>query len=400
LHLELRTISVLIAISSLIYGLSINLVAAGLPRGLKGGRIWAYGNLAMFLAWFLIGVRGFIPDFLSIVIGNSLLILSFAFFSESLLVFREKPHNRLQPYIIAGFVAVIQYAFSEIWPNIAARVIVISVVGAAIFFQISWSFRMARSEVGSPHSRPTASMVEAVGFLTGVVYLIRAIHAVYTMAPNDSLFEPNYFHELSFVVFFISSVLLSFGFVLINLIRLYVKQERLATYDSLTGVYNRHAVFDLLEQRLMDRNGGPDRLSLLMIDLDRFKIVNDRLGHPDGDKILAQIGRAIQNATRPGDILGRVGGDEFLVIMPGTNEREAVAIADRLRSVVSDALRDFIDPDMQVTLSIGVAERDESKPYRDELVRRTDKALYRAKRAGGNQVVAYRDGRPSSASER
>ena len=390
MHLDVRTISILISISSLIYGLSIYLIASGLPRGLKGGRIWAYGSLALFVGWLLIGLRGFIDDFYSIVIGDSVLILSFGLFSESVQVFREKPRIKLLPLTLALAVGIGEYAFTAVRPNIVARIVLVSVVSAAIHFYISWSFRMARKEVGSPQSRPRASMVEIVGFLTGAFYLARAIHALYTMAPDDTLFEPNFFQELSYVAIFISSILLSFGFILINLILVNDQQKKLATYDSLTGVYNRHAVLELLENWL-DAGRGAGPLSLLMIDLDRFKIVNDRFGHPDGDKILAQIGRVIQGSTRPGDILGRVGGDEFLLIMPGTREPEAAEIADDLRAAVLEAMEELIDPELKVTLSIGVAEREHDRLARDELVRRTDMALYRAKRAGGNCVMRYRE---------
>lgn len=171
--------------------------------------------------------------------------------------------------------------------------------------------------------------------------------------------------------------------------RMYLELERRSTHDGLTGVANRAAFEERLlsECRSADRHGQP--LALLMIDIDYFKPINDIHGHQTGDQVLRTLAQVFEGTTRPGDLVARYGGEEFAVILPDTGERDALAMAERLRRVVeATRFECTTDCDIAVTVSLGCAHRDPNTLSPFELVRTSDEALYRAKDLGRNQVAA------------
>jgi diguanylate cyclase (GGDEF)-like protein/PAS domain S-box-containing protein len=161
-----------------------------------------------------------------------------------------------------------------------------------------------------------------------------------------------------------------------------------ATRDPLTGVMNRGAIMTQLELALLQRHASP--LGLLFVDLDYFKIVNDTFGHEAGDAVLVTVARRIVDAVREGDIVGRIGGDEFVVICHEiTGEREALEVGERVRKAIAETIR-VRGGLAQVDASIGVVLGD---PNADAagLMRRVDEAAYSAKRSGRGRVVAADD---------
>ena len=157
-----------------------------------------------------------------------------------------------------------------------------------------------------------------------------------------------------------------------------------ATTDSLTGLANRLHTVQLAEQALARGRAGGQPATLLLLDLDHFKQVNDRLGHPVGDQVLQRLAAVIRASLRSGDIAGRLGGEEFVVLLPHTDVNAAQAIGERLRARLAEACTDLGG----VTCSIGLATTEAGRPVQlDELYARADQALYRAKQAGRNQVA-------------
>jgi diguanylate cyclase (GGDEF)-like protein len=181
--------------------------------------------------------------------------------------------------------------------------------------------------------------------------------------------------------------------------------DRLARTDALTGIANRRALFDLLgvEFRRSRRYGR--ELSVLMVDLDHFKNVNDRWGHPFGDYVLREIAGLISHSVRESDIIGRYGGEEFAVILPETDTERAVVVGEKLRRAAEtfeyrhEGTPPAGEPPVRITISVGVAslpvEEDQDEI---ELIGRADQALYEAKRTGRNRVTVYRKPAASPAS--
>jgi diguanylate cyclase (GGDEF)-like protein len=159
-----------------------------------------------------------------------------------------------------------------------------------------------------------------------------------------------------------------------------------ASRDALTGLWNRAAILDLLERELARgrREGRP--VGVIMADLDHFKRINDTFGHLAGDRVLRQAARRLGEALRPYDTVGRYGGEEFLVVLPGCDAGDATGLAERLRRCVADEPVDWEGCPVPVTVSLGVAASDGAADAAG-LLQTADEALYRAKGAGRNRAV-------------
>lgn len=167
----------------------------------------------------------------------------------------------------------------------------------------------------------------------------------------------------------------------------------LAVTDGLTGLYNHRHFHERLglEAERSGRNGRP--LSVLMIDVDHFKAFNDAYGHPCGDEVLRRLARALGEGRRVNDLVGRVGGEEFAVLLVETPKAAAIAVAEKVRAAVADlpplaVPGDEPAPTRPVTISVGVASMPEDGATAEALMFKADKALYAAKHAGRNRVVA------------
>lgn len=155
--------------------------------------------------------------------------------------------------------------------------------------------------------------------------------------------------------------------------------------DPLTGVFNRRAILSQIDIELSRAKREKTKISLSMVDIDYFKKVNDTYGHLVGDEVIRECVRRISASLRVYDAIGRIGGEEFLVIMPGAEEADAFSIAQRIRSVIGN--KNFIadGSSIPVTISQGVATCTENTSP-DDLIAMADKALYRAKENGRNRV--------------
>jgi diguanylate cyclase (GGDEF)-like protein len=156
-----------------------------------------------------------------------------------------------------------------------------------------------------------------------------------------------------------------------------------ATRDALTGLWNRRAILDILSREFNRSQREQRALTVLMLDLDHFKRVNDALGHQAGDSVLREVATRLQSELRPYNSGGRYGGEEFLVIVPGCDEASSFKLAERLRDRVAATPISTATEPVSVTISLGFACRAED-PDPESLIRRADEALYRAKDAGRN----------------
>ena len=169
--------------------------------------------------------------------------------------------------------------------------------------------------------------------------------------------------------------------------RAYARIEELADTDELTGTLNRRCIMKNLEQEIVRAQRSGRACTVAMIDLDFFKRINDRFGHPVGDEVLRTFGLVLFANIREIDKIGRYGGEEFLLILPEAGIHDAAQAVDRLRSVVAEVDWPTIASGLQVTMSAGAAEIRTSDTG-ESLLTRADEALYRAKAEGRNRVVA------------
>lgn len=161
--------------------------------------------------------------------------------------------------------------------------------------------------------------------------------------------------------------------------------------DPLTGVLNRGAWRRRLEQLTENHredNGVAKPLSVLFFDIDLFKLINDSLGHGVGDDCLKAVARTVAEELRGGDVLGRVGGEEFAVVLPGARRIHAIAVAERIRTAVQTRCQTVGEEVVELTVSLGAAEYLGGEESLDALVERADRSMYQAKDSGRNMVVA------------
>ncbi len=170
--------------------------------------------------------------------------------------------------------------------------------------------------------------------------------------------------------------------------RLFEQVQLLAVTDELTGFYNRRYFYELVEMELARARRYHHDTSLLLMDIDYFKAVNDRFGHTTGDQVLKELCSRIHGAVRESDILGRHGGEEFVLLLPETPRDKAVEAAERLRALVESRPIRSGEHEINITISLGVATVSEKCNTADELFGCADTAMYQAKQAGRNKVSA------------
>lgn len=203
---------------------------------------------------------------------------------------------------------------------------------------------------------------------------------------------------LSFANLFVALHLMAVGFLLMARDQADAQLRRYASEDSLTGLANRRTALEALEHALQRHRPLEDHLSVLLIDVDHFKRINDMCGHPVGDRVLASMGGILRAKLRPHTVAGRYGGEEFIIICPATNTAEALQLAARL----CDDVRSSITAQHQseqwaVTISVGVGTwappeaANATAPCEtlDSLLHKADQALYQAKHAGRDRVCLY-----------
>ncbi len=169
---------------------------------------------------------------------------------------------------------------------------------------------------------------------------------------------------------------------------LYTRMAQLAITDDLTGLSVRDQFQKQLGEELKRASAASAPLSVLLIDIDRFKVYNDSLGHSAGDKLLKQIGLLLIQMRRPGDVAGRLGGEEFACLYPGTPQEDAVRRAEQIRIRVEATPIELRREVTRVTVSIGVASFPKDGSTVEQLLQAADRRLYRAKNSGRNQVCA------------
>jgi diguanylate cyclase (GGDEF)-like protein len=205
-------------------------------------------------------------------------------------------------------------------------------------------------------------------------------------APKDWIVRPPTLGEAATSAAIISSMLIASTALVGMLLRMIEERERslkeLSLRDPLTQLWNRRHLIDRIEEGLAYvRRGRP--LALVMLDLDRFKKVNDAQGHLRGDAFLQEVASALQRSTRASDLTSRYGGDEFVILLFDTDESSARSVADRVVAAIRESAGRF-GADVTASAGLAIARRDDSPA---SLLRRADENAYRAKRSGGDRFV-------------
>jgi diguanylate cyclase (GGDEF)-like protein len=220
--------------------------------------------------------------------------------------------------------------------------------------------------------------------LMAVVFLVRAASA---LIASDTLGVPLSVASPSNVVvlalFFTASIVFHLILGMTVALRLVARLKNLSQRDPLTGLLNRRG---LQEQRLVGPSGS---VALVALDVDHFKRINDTYGHAIGDRALQHLAELVRRTLRSSDLAARVGGEEFVLLMPGLDQEQALQTAERLRVCIASQPLRLVDLQLPMTVSLGIAF-GRSEDDCDHLIARADEALYRAKAAGRNRIELAR----------
>jgi diguanylate cyclase (GGDEF)-like protein len=175
-----------------------------------------------------------------------------------------------------------------------------------------------------------------------------------------------------------------------NLREANIRLEELARTDPLTALHNRRVIEEKMGEERVRVNENGRVFSIIMSDIDHFKVLNDTYGHQIGDLVLVSISKILKIATRSGDVVARWGGEEFLMLLPDTGGEEAMEVAERMRIAILQTPIYIDDSEIRITMTFGVAECSFESDI-NECINRADKALYQGKSAGRNQVILSKD---------
>ena len=386
------TMLAMIIASSLMMAASMAVVGWGRRRDGLGR--WAAALLVNAIGHLLIMLRGLIPDVLSIVVGNLMLSSVFVGMIAAVYQFQGRPVS--WPLLLAPPLLVLVFG-SVFIDNFPARV---SFVGLVIGLQAVWALLAALSHRHATVGRGQWLLVAGL-LLEAVVLGVRALVAISTHSEATNILQSSALQTLTFLATFSVVLVSSVGFVFMSRDRADENNRVLAALDPLTGVANRRSLIAALDRDVARAQRMREPMALMMVDIDHFKDVNDRYGHPAGDRVLCSVVNVLRQRVRAQDLVGRYGGEEFMVLLPDTGLVGAEQLAHALCKAVEESRcpADGVPgPGIAVTVSIGVfGGRLESGDSWDMLIAAADRALYQAKNNGRNRVeVATGLRRPSA----
>ncbi|WP_158413142.1 GGDEF domain-containing protein [Baaleninema simplex] len=371
--------SLVVSVSSLLHALVLIFLGSIVYR-YRGLKIYTVGTILSAATFLFFLIRWFYPNLLVLrFLGNVFLTTSRIFYFFGISRFINRNEFQFLWVMLIGIEIVLQFYFTYINSNFLARNIsVILVVG---FVQILTCIYLFSSRQRS--FSKTAYFTAFILIIDSFFLFFRAI--VIPFFNVRHLFHSNIVNATTFFLMFVTDHLRNSGFTMMVIQRLYGDLESRANLDFLTQTFNRRAMNGYLSQE-EERFIKNDKIfSLILLDIDRFKQINDTYGHDSGDIVLKHISKLLECHLREGDFLSRWGGEEFLILLPNTDCQNAFAIAERLRQCVAN--NPSANGTIAHTISLGVGTFQQHAQTVKDLIIAVDKALYRAKKMGRNKAM-------------
>jgi len=328
---------------------------------------------------------------LPLLAAGTIMVFATCLATMGIRCFYEKPVDWQRTALITGNAFVGMFFFIYIHDSAPARLTIFTVAQA---LPLLLSLKMLLSPPDGKRNAG-AQLAGIVVILIVILYSLRLMAGLTGAAGGFSFTNYSQFQSFLTLVLVFLSMAVNFGFLLMAIDRLRSEVADLALMDDLTGVANRRHLLQRLTEECArsERSGEP--FTLLVIDLDGFKGINDTHGHAAGDACLQHFTLMAQTRLRPGDMLARTGGDEFCVVLPSSTMREGAMIARRLLEVCRADAEQCVGGDIPISISIGVAQWARSMgAFPDRLIAAADHALYEAKRDGRNRFAAYEPSPP------
>jgi diguanylate cyclase (GGDEF)-like protein len=376
-----------------LFSVAMLLVLGSLLRSpVAGVREWFFANLAMVVSLPLLALRTAIPDFISIVVANVIVSLAGAFYYAGCARFLGRPTRWKQMLAGVTLVGVGMIVWRYVDANLPLRVVVSTSFNAIVCTAVGVILLRHRPRDRSPYNFWFAALM---AFLFAATQVVRGLYFL-TLPPDESLAMLSSVWNISLLT--VGAVVmptLTMIAVMIVHDAMLAKVEHALNHDHLTGALTRKRFESIARDLLavaqpmqpMQPTQPMQPLALLLIDLDHFKRINDAHGHAGGDEVLRAFVQMARGLMRPGDALGRLGGEEFGLLLPATTAIEAAAMAESLRAQAEGQTVTGEFGACRYSISIGVATaQTEDSP--DRFNARADRALYVAKNSGRNRVAS------------
>ncbi len=380
---DVPTLLVMIIVSSVVMAGGLLILGWGSRK--DGLHYWAASLLLNAIGYVCFLLRGQLSDLVAIVLANTLISLSFSGLWVAVLRFYGQRFPWCWLLLPPVVIAVLMWTLID---NFASRVAASAVVLVLQTFLMQRE--LLRHHRKSDRGQGMQFLLAGIA-LEGITLALRGAGALASMMQENNILQNNLVQTLTFMVAFVAILITSMGFVFMAKDRADAINLRLATQDALTGVANRRSIMATLEQTLAQAQNNhlrnPPPLAILMLDIDHFKKVNDGYGHLGGDQVLCHVAQVIQQHLGKQGVLGRYGGEEFLLLLPKTQPAQALALAQALCQVVQANPCPWEQGDILSTISIGLwCGHPPPQKSLEQLVDAADRALYRAKENGRNRV--------------
>jgi diguanylate cyclase (GGDEF)-like protein len=380
MHLDTPTVSfITVLVTCLETGILVALWR--IHRGMRGLSFWAAGAMAISIGVLGIYLRsGMLPS-ASLVVANFFVLAGFILTWWGIEAFFGRP----LPYRL-GAVIFVMAAIGVIYftAESNSRLRIVTLLGSFVLLSVLRVHSMLRD------LRPSTRFSQILSGMTlgtqSLFYLALAL-AVWSLPAVERPLAQLPILGWIFLIPMLLSITVVFAAILLVNQTIAARLQEAARRDALTEALTRRALDEAAEIEVARSNRHHTPLSLLMIDIDHFKLVNDQYGHPAGDMVLRRFAVATQHCLRREDLFGRVGGEEFCTLLPNTPAAGAALLAERIRKAVADLAIEVDGHHLSLKVSIGVATLGEHGKAWQDLVRQADAALYAAKRAGRNRVV-------------
>ncbi len=351
-----------------------------------GTQFWVLSNVAGTAAFLLVSLRGIGPEFLTVVAGNTLGVATTALALEGNRRFLGLKTRSAIPRGLIAIYFLTQIYHTYISPDFASRIIAASLIVSLLSFLSYQAF----SEKPGLMENVVYRTVGRSFLLFAILMFVRMIGVL----AFSGVYSPEWIQSVSFMVFLIFAVVWGFNYMVLNSERMHEELREkeselreLATTDFLTGLGNKRTFEEFANAELKRSRRYNIPTSLILIDLDHFKKINDTFGHAVGDKVLAQIGSLLKRMTRQHDHVARLGGEEFGLLVTHTDLNAAHLVAEAFRREIQQLDIRHGDGRIAVTSSFGVGVLAEGDTL-ESLMERADSNLYKAKRLGRNRVVS------------
>lgn len=368
-------------------------VARNYPK-FEAARFWCSAAFTGSAGAAISILREFIPPLFPLLIAGTMLVMSCSLVVMGVERFYGRPISwrSLLSVVVLSFAGMSFF----IWqPNAPMRVVIFS---AGMVITIGMTVRLVLARPDGTRN-PGAKLAGVIGALLVGMIALRAATMVRGIGGDASLTHFTALQAVLVLVLVFLSIAWNFGFLLMAIDRLRAEVAELALVDDLTGVANRRHLLARLSEECARSNRTLEPFVLLIIDLDHFKAINDNHGHSAGDASLRLFACAVQGRLRTGDLLARMGGDEFCAVLPSTTLREGAILARHLVEACRESTMHWNGVPIPMSASIGVAQwQPEMGSNAQELVIAADQALYMAKHDGRDRWALFEESDEASES--